>query len=140
MFHAETTVRFSRASSAASSSAGERTHAAEVDRAQPLHVVELDARGRSVTQSCGDRVTTTGSVSQANTMPGMPSLPACANMLVGSVSLMPNAHLATVLLVAGAIDHRVIDVVVEHAHRHARWPSCRGTTRKRGFRSSMRSL
>jgi len=60
-------------------------------------------RGRSVTQSCGDFVTTTGSVSHANTMPGMPSLPACANMLVGSESLIPNAHLATVLLVAGAI-------------------------------------
>jgi hypothetical protein len=59
-------------------------------------------RGRSVTQSCGALVTTTGSVSQANTRLGMPSLPACANMLVGSVSLMPSAHLATVLLVAGA--------------------------------------
>ena len=59
-------------------------------------------RGLSVTQSCGDLVTTTGSVSQAKTMPRMPSLPACANMLVGSESLMPKAHLATVLLVAGA--------------------------------------
>ncbi len=59
-------------------------------------------RGRSVTQSCGARVTTTGCVSQAKTRPAMPSLPAWANMLVGNVSLMPNAHLATVLLVAGA--------------------------------------
>jgi len=45
---------------------------------------------------------TTGLVSQASTMPGTSSFPAWAKMLVGSVSEMPSAHLATVLLVAGA--------------------------------------
>ena len=29
-------------------------------------------------------------------------------------------------------DHRVVDVVVQHAHRHARWPSCRATAESRG--------
>ena len=52
----------------------------KVDLAQALDVGELEAK----------------------TMPGIDSLPAWANMLVGSVSLIPRAHLATVLLVAGA--------------------------------------
>jgi hypothetical protein len=60
-------------------------------------------RGISFTQPCGPIVTTTGSVSHAKTIPGIPSLPDCASMLLGSESEMPMAHLATVLLVAGAI-------------------------------------
>ena len=102
VFHVSSSCA-SRACSAASSSAGEHT---TWQKSMP--------RSRStLSSSIAPRpqrhpvvrrlVTTTGSVSHANTMPGMPSLPACANMLVGSVSLMPNAHLATVLLVAGAI-------------------------------------
>ena len=60
-------------------------------------------RGRSSYQLRGPWVMTTGALSQAKTMPGMPSLPACANMLVGRVSEMPRAHFATVLDVAGAM-------------------------------------
>ena len=59
-------------------------------------------RGLSSTHSRGALVMTTGLVSQASTMPGISSFPAWAKMLVGSVSEMPSAHLATVLLVAGA--------------------------------------
>ena len=44
-----------------------------------------------------------GAVSQANTMLWMRHLPACAYILVTSVSEMPHTHFATVLDVAGAI-------------------------------------
>src|SRR6476619_2621085 len=102
VFHARESS-FSRASSWASSSAGDPA-TRQKSMARRRSTLSSSIRlGRKVTQSCGDFVTTTGSVSHANTMPAMPSLPACANMLVGSVSLMPKAHLATVLLLAGAI-------------------------------------
>ena len=50
----------------------------------------------------GASVSSSGAVSQANTIDGTRHLPACANTLVASVSEMPNTHLATVLDVAGA--------------------------------------
>src|SRR5579885_3357462 len=59
-------------------------------------------RGHTFTMPPGDLVSSSGAVSQANTMTGTRHLPACANTLVASVSEMPCTNFATVLEVAGA--------------------------------------
>ena len=50
----------------------------------------------------GASVSSSGALSQANTITGTRHLPACANTLVASVSEMPSTHFATVFEVAGA--------------------------------------
>ena len=75
-------------------------------------------RGISLTQPCGLMVTTTGSVSQAKTMPGMPSLPACASMLVGSESRDAERALGHRVARRRRDHDRVVVVVVQQAHRH----------------------
>ena len=59
-------------------------------------------RGKTLTMPFGASVSSSGAVSQANTIAGTRHLPACANTLVTSVSEMPSTHLATVFEVAGA--------------------------------------
>src|SRR5262249_12892441 len=59
-------------------------------------------RGHTFTTPPGAFVSSSGAVSQANTMTGTRHLPAWANTFVASVSEMPQTNFATVLEVAGA--------------------------------------